>query len=122
MRPAVSLSELTSRLATKLAALPLHNRVLLGLATTMLVIELVLRRAPGSVAYRKWTAGVQFIGSIWTAVILSLVYFLSVSVIGILMRVLGKDPLDRSLRAEPSFWRAHEPNPLGPQAAVRHQF
>jgi hypothetical protein len=23
---------------------------------------------------------------------------------------------------EATFWRAHDPNPLGPQAAVRHQF
>ena len=28
----------------------------------------------------------------------------------------------RKLDAEPSFWRDHEPNPLGPIAAVRHQF
>jgi hypothetical protein len=38
------------------------------------------------------------------------------------MRLFGKDPLDRSLRPEPSFWRPHEPNPLGPSAAARHQF
>ena len=103
--------------------LPLHNKVLLGLATTVLVVELVFRRvAPRSAAYRKWTAAFRFVGSIWTAVILSMVYFLSVSVIGLAMRLLGKDPLDRSLRDEPTFWRAHEPNPLGPRAAARHQF
>ena len=38
------------------------------------------------------------------------------------MRLFGKDPLDRSLAPEPSFWRAHEPNPLGPERAARHQF
>jgi len=38
------------------------------------------------------------------------------------MRLFGKDPLDRKLKAEPTFWREHEPNPLGPAAAVRHQF
>jgi hypothetical protein len=105
------------------AGLPLHNKILLTLATCVLLGELAFRRfAPRSDAYRKWTAAFQFVGSIWTAVILSLVYFLSVSVIGLLMRLLGKDPLDRSLRAEPSFWRTHEPNPLGPRAAARHQF
>ena len=97
--------------------------MLLGLATTVFVVELVFRRvAPHSAAYRKWKAGFEFVGSIWTGVILSIVYFTTVSVIGIGMRLLGKDPLDRSLRAEPSFWRAHEPNPLGPTAAARHQF
>ena len=105
------------------AGLPLHNKVLLGLATTVFVVELVFRRvAPKSAAYRKWTAAFQFIGSIWTGLILSIVYFTTVSIIGIAMRLLGKDPLDRSLAQEPSFWRAHEPNPLGPVAASRHQF
>jgi hypothetical protein len=105
------------------AGLPLHNKVLLGLATTVLVVELIFRRvAPRSAAYRKWTAAFVVIGSVWTAIILAIVYFASVSIVGIAMRVLGKDPLDRGLRAEPSFWRAHEPNPLGPRAASRHQF
>ena len=38
------------------------------------------------------------------------------------MRLFGKDPLDRTLAAEPTYWRPHDPNPLGPAAAVRHQF
>ena len=97
--------------------------MLLVLATTVLVVELIFRRvAPGSAAYRKWTAAFKFIGTIWTAVILSVVYFTSVSIIGVAMRLLGKDPLDRGLRPEPTFWRAHDPNPLGPRAASHHQF
>ena len=105
------------------AGLPLHTKVLLALATTVLVVELAFRRfAPRSAAYRKWTAAFVVIGSVWTAIILSIVYFTSVSIVGIAMRLLGKDPLDRGLRPEPSFWRAHEPNPLGPRAASRHQF
>jgi len=105
------------------AGLPLHTKVLLTLATTVLVVELVFRRvAPRSAAYRKWTAAFVVIGSVWTAVILSIVYFASVSIVGIAMRMLGKDPLDRGLRPEPTFWRDHEPNPLGPRAASRHQF
>jgi hypothetical protein len=38
------------------------------------------------------------------------------------MRLRGTDLLDREIGAEPSFWRRHEANPLGPQTAVRHQF
>ena len=106
-----------------MAALPLHTKVLLGLATTVLVVELLFRRlAPRSAAYRRWTAGIEKVGMVWTAVILSIVYFTTVGLIGIAMRLLGKDPLDRSLRAEPTFWRPHDPNPLGPAAAARHQF
>jgi hypothetical protein len=38
------------------------------------------------------------------------------------MRLLGRYLLDRKIRVEPRFWRAHEPNPLGPAAAARHLF
>ena len=96
---------------------------LLSFACAILLTEIAFRRlAPRSLAYAKWTALFVAVGSVWTAVILSLVYLLSVGPIGLGMRLLGKDPLDRSLRREPSFWRRHEPNPLGPEAAARHQF
>jgi hypothetical protein len=88
----------------------------------VVLIELVLRRHPKSKVYLRWTAFFQGIGSVWTAVILSLVYTLSVGPIGLLSRLFGKDLLDRGLAPEPSFWRAHEPNPLGPERAARHQF
>ncbi|HEY7516495.1 MAG TPA: SxtJ family membrane protein [Vicinamibacteria bacterium] len=89
----------------------------------MVVVELLFRRlAPGSAAYRRWTAFFQGIGAVWTAVLLALIYLVSVGPISVVMRLRDRDPLDRALRPEPSFWRAHEPNPLGPLAAARHQF
>ena len=106
-----------------LAALPVHTKVLLSLATTVMLVELAFRRfAPRSAAYAKWTAFFHRVGAVWTAVILSVVYFFSVALVSTFMRLFGKDPLDRALDPEPSFWRAHEPNPLGPEAAARHQF
>jgi len=96
---------------------------ILGFATAVVLVELAFRRfAPRSQAYARWTRFFQAIGTVWTAVILSLVYVLSVGPIGLLMRLFGKDPLDRALSPEPSFWRPHEPNPLGAQRAARHQF
>lgn len=94
----------------------------LAFATLVVLVELVLRRYPKSKAYLRWTAFFQGIGSVWTAVILSIVYLFSVGPIGILSRLFAKDPLDRGLAPEPTFWRAHEPNPLGPERAARHQF
>ena len=86
-------------------------------------MELAFRRfAPKSQAYKRWTAFFQAIGSVWTAVLLSVVYTLSVGPVGLIQRLMGKDPLDRGLAPEPTFWRAHEPNPLGPERAARHQF
>ena len=95
----------------------------LTLATAVVLVELGFRRlAPKSRAYARWTGFFQGIGSVWTAVLLSVVYVVSDGPIGLMLRLRGKDPLDRSLAAEPSFWRLHEPNPLGPERAARHQF
>ncbi len=102
--------------------LPLRYQVL-TLASIVVLVELGFRRlAPGSAAYKRWTAFFQAIGQVWTAVLLAIVYFVSVGPVGLVMRVIGHDPLDRRLHPEPSFWRAHEPNPLGPERAARHQF
>jgi hypothetical protein len=78
--------------------------------------------APRSRFYAGWTKVFQTLGRFWTAVILSVVYFVSVAVVSAFMKLRGKDLLDRTLDPEPTFWRPHEPNPLGPRAAVRHQF
>lgn len=105
------------------AGLPTYKQALLVLATTMFVVELILRRfARGTRVYARWTALFEAIGAFWSAIILSVVYFVSVALISAFMKLTGKDLLDRKLDPEPSFWRAHEPNPLGPMAAARHQF
>ena len=92
-------------------------------ASLVVTIELLVRRlAPKSLAYKRWTAFFEGIGSIWTAVLLAVIYFLSVGPMSLFNRAFGKDPLDRTLAPEPSFWRSHEPNPLGVLASTRHQF
>jgi hypothetical protein len=119
----LSIQDLPARAAAWMAGLPVHTKVLLGLATTVMLVELLLRRvARGTRLYAAWTRGLEALGHFWTAIILSLVYFVSVAAVGLGMRLLGKDPLDRRLEREDSYWRRHEPNPLGPQAAARHQF
>jgi hypothetical protein len=96
---------------------------LLAFATVVVVVEFCFRRfAPRSRAYARWTAFFEGIGHVWTTVLLGVIYFFSVSLVSLGMRLSGKDPLDRVLAAEPSFWRPHEPNPLGPAVAARHQF
>ena len=119
----VSVSYVWVRVGHWFAALPTYKQVLLAVATTMFVVELILRRfARGTPLYRKWTAFFDGIGAFWSAIILSLVYFVSVAGIWVFVKLLGKDLLDRRLDKELSFWRVHEPNPLGPMAASRHQF
>ena len=109
-------------LLARLAGLPWRLKIL-GLAVVVVMAELLLRRfAPKSRLYRGWTALFEAIGAAWTAVLLAVVYALSVGPVGLAQRLFGKDPLDRRLRPEPSFWRVHQPNPLGPEQAARHQF
>lgn len=104
------------------AALPLRWKVL-AFATAVVLVELAFRRlAPKSRAYARWTAFFLGLGKAWTAVLLAIVYVLSVGPVGLVMRLFGHDPLDRRLTTEPSFWRAHEANPLGPERAAPHQF
>ncbi len=96
---------------------------LLAFATVIVLVELVLRYlAPKSRVYRLWTRFFEGLGALWTAVLLAIVYLVSVGPIGLVMRVLHKDPLDRGLAPEPSYWHTHEPNPLGLEGAARHQF
>jgi hypothetical protein len=114
---------LLADIGQKIAAWPAHRKVLLGAALLVFLTELAFRRfAPRSRAYAQWTRGFQAVGRFWTGAILSLVYFISVAGVSVFMRLFGRDPLDRKLDREPTWWRRHEPNPLGPQAAARHQF
>jgi hypothetical protein len=116
-------ADLLPRFAHFLARLPLYKQILLGFATSVFLGELIQRRFfPRSGFYAGWQAVFRAIGLFWTTVILSIVYFLSVSLVSAVMKLRGKDPLDRRLDGESSFWQAYEPNPLGPAAAARHQF
>jgi hypothetical protein len=115
--------EFLTRVVAHFAAFSPLKKSLFGFACAVFLIELAFRRfARGSAAYAKWTRAFEAVGKVWTAVILSVVYVLSVGLVGLVMKLVGRDPLDRKLDTEPTFWRVHEPNPLGPAAAVRHQF
>jgi hypothetical protein len=114
-----------------LVALPLKRKILLFIVS-IIVFEVILRVfAPESKLTRAWTGFftrvaqsrvIQFLAKFWTAIILSIIYFVSILPVSVFHKLFGKDPLDRGLDPEPSFWRKHEPNPLGPRAAARHQF
>ena len=99
------------------------RKVVLALAIAATLVEIGFRLfAPRSKAYAQWTAGLEAIGGFWTAVLLSIVYFSALAVVNVAFRLSGKDPMDRSLLSAPSFWKAHEPNPLDPEGSARYQF
>lgn len=105
-----------------LGALTAQKKILAA-ACLIFVVELVLRYlAPRSALYARWTAAFAAIGRVWTIVLLSIIYVVSVGPIALIMRVRGTDLLDRKLTPEPTFYRPHEPGPLPPGDAARHQF
>jgi hypothetical protein len=107
---------------TAVWAWPLRYKLLVFAALVVLT-ELLLRRfARSSRFYTGWTRTFEWIGSVWTAILLSVIYVVGVGPVSLFMRISGRDLLDRALAPRPTYWRPHEPNPLGPEAAARHQF
>ena len=113
----MSTTDFSGRLLAWAQGLPLHTKMLLTLATSVLLVELAFRRfAPRSAAYRKWTAAFVVIGSVWTAIILSIVYF----TFGVARgdrheAAAARIPWTAGWTRSRRFWRIHEPNPLGPR-------
>jgi hypothetical protein len=63
--------------------------------------------------YRVWMGLAFAMGFVMTRVILTVVFVGMVIPIGLVMRLVGKDPLDRQWRAAASYWRTRPtPDPL----------
>ena len=59
-----------------------------------------------------------FLGNIISPIIIAIVFFLVVTPVGLIMRVLGKDPLNLKFNAKKSYWI--EKN--GPKSKMKNQF
>jgi Saxitoxin biosynthesis operon protein SxtJ len=119
----VTFASVVDKLGHWYATRPTHTKILLGIATTMLVVELLLRNlAPKSELYASWTRFFLGLGKVWTVVLLSLLYLVAIGPMALVMRLMRNDPLDRTLAPTPTFWHGHEPNPMGPRASARYQF
>ncbi len=107
---------------TRLWALPWQLK-LLALFVLVVGTEIVLKRfARDSAFYRRWQRVFERIGVVWTGVILSIIYFVSVAGVSISMKLLRRDLLDTGLGGQPTFWKKREHNPLSAAASARHQF
>ena len=88
--------------------------VLGGLAVVLAGLALL---APGLLGpvHKVWMRGAHALGWFNTRVLLSLVYFLIMTPTGVVMRLMGRDPLDRRLSDRPSNWveRKRHPDPRG---------
>lgn len=73
------------------------------LAAALIALGLVFPRALRSV-YRLWMRMGHLLGWFNTRLLLSVVYFLVMTPTGMVMRLVGRDPLDRRLGDRPSYW------------------
>ncbi len=70
------------------------------------VLILLGAAKPGALRplYRAWMAFAAVLAWINTRILLGLTYFLVMTPTGLLMRLWGRDPLDRRLGDRPSYW------------------
>ncbi len=94
--------------------------VLGGLAILLAGLALVAPSLLGPV-HRVWMQVADALGWFNTRVLLGLVYFLVMTPTGIVMRLMGRDPLDRRLGDRASYWveRRRHANPEG---SMEHRF
>ena len=94
--------------------------VLGGLAILLAGLALVAPSLLGPV-HRVWMQVADALGWFNTRVLLGLVYFLVMTPTGIVMRLLGRDPLDRRLGDRSSYWVART-RPPDARASMEHRF
>ncbi len=58
-----------------------------------------------------WMRGADALGWFNTRVLLGVVYFLVMTPTGMVMRLVGRDPLDRRLKDRQTYWIARESQP-----------
>jgi len=66
--------------------------------------------------YVGWMYFTRVVEFLLTTLVLGLVFYIGVTGVGLLMRLLGKNPLDRKLdRSALSYWIKHQPYEFNPQ-------
>ncbi len=91
-----------------------------GLAIILGGLALV---APGLLGpvHKVWMGGAHAVGWFNTRVLLGLVYFLIMTPTGVVMRLMGRDPLDRRVHDRSSYWVPRKPHP-DPRDAMERWF
>lgn len=111
------------------AVLTLHNwwwaghswPIYLAIAVAFLTTAL-LRPALLQGLNRAWTRLGFLLGSIMTPIVMTLLFFMVITPIGLLMRLTGKDTLRlRGTRKNDSYWIVRDP-PGPPGESMREQF
>ena len=98
-------------------AIPL---LLAGAAVTLAGLALAAPTVLGPVE-RGWMVLAHGLAWVNTRVLLSLIYYLVITPIGLMMRLVGRDPMDRRLGDRESYW-VTRPQRSTDRRAMEHQF
>lgn len=90
-----------------------------GVGTALGLAGLLLPGRLGPV-HAAWMGLAALLSTVTTPVFMGMVYFVVVTPVGLLRRLLGRNPLARSRQAA-SFWIAKDPAP-GRRSDLQHQF
>lgn len=81
------------------------SQVLLFVASILLLLTTTIRWQALRPAYKGWMVVAHTIGSIMTTIILTVVFVVVFTPVGIVLRILGKDHLKRTFdREAKSYW------------------
>lgn len=84
----------------------LLDQVLVSVAAVVLISRLYLPFI--QVEYKTWMSIALLLGFLMSTVILSLIFYLVITPVGVVMRLTGHDPLIKSFRkGESSYWKAY---------------
>jgi hypothetical protein len=75
----------------------------------ILAIVVLLSAASGRAIYDFWMRVAEPIGYTLSLLMLFLAFYLVFTPVGLIMRLLGKDPLERAYDRGASYWVAHNP-------------
>ncbi len=88
---------------------PVSSMVLFAAAVFFCTITLFNRKLLKAV-YLRWMAVAQVIGRIVTTLILSILFYIVFGVVGMILRLMRKDLLDRAINLQrKSYWRKRAP-------------
>ena len=99
----------------------IESYVLIGLALVLLPIvafvPIILRPV-----FKLWLKIAHAVGWFNTQILLSIVFILIFIPIGLIMRLLGKDPMKRKMQSEGTYWEPYEIAGLKHKKRYERQF
>lgn len=93
--------------------------VVVGSLGALLLLGGLLRPVALGPVYRRWMAIALLISKVTTPVFMGVVYFLVLTPTGVLMRVLGRNPIVHASTEDGGYWIRREP---GKHSDMRRQF